>query len=583
MFGKGKKWKLRSKLFLMVLLQVALVLFIGSYLNMVVEKDMRQKLTAHNHVINDQTVTAAKDMLADVKGIFDTTLTYENAPAMRNLEQLVYRLNQFKDINVLARPMLLTWAKYFRELPYVTEISITSDKGQSLAKNPKNEYTLSATTGRDAQWIAQSIDSRGDYVLGLDDGRLYLARQVIYPQKYERLGVMRVDVDPAFFEDHYQASMLFAGQRSGLFIRGQRVAGDLETPYPLLAERLGQSGSDEIMQVDVPGKKVYLFSRGAGAEDILSVTEIPYGEVFGDVILSNSAMLFFMAIYMILSFFIITQIVKGVTSSLKVFENAFLDIESGRFGVEIAQPVEPELEGFLQSYNQMTVHLEELIYEVYQKDIAQRTLEIQMLRSQINPHFFYNTLEALRMNCEKGQEQYNKRIIEHLSRVLRYGLSADKKPVLVSDEIRHLQCYVELNNLRCDTQVELGVFIQPELMHKEVIKLLFQPLIENAIQHGILPGRQALVIQIMGYQRQGDVVFTIADDGAGIKPDRLAALNQSLQGQEIEERVGIGVKNVHRRLQLHYGEQYGLAIRSVYGQGTEIAITLPGEGEHAGH
>ncbi len=198
-----------------------------------------------------------------------------------------------------------------------------------------------------------------------------------------------------------------------------------------------------------------------------------------------------------------------------------------------------------------------------------------MLRSQINPHFFYNTLEAVRMNCMLGREQQNIRMIEYLSAILRYGVSSGSEPVRLRDEIKQLEDYASLHNLRSDAKVELRVFIPPELQDQEIIRLLFQPLVENSIQHGSMQGGQALTVCVMGYRDGGEIVFSVSDDGAGLSDEQAEAINRCLAGEETGAKIGIGLRNVHRRIQLYYGEKYGLSIKSRPGRGTEVTVIIP--------
>jgi two-component system sensor histidine kinase YesM len=237
--------------------------------------------------------------------------------------------------------------------------------------------------------------------------------------------------------------------------------------------------------------------------------------------------------------------------------------------------VEWELKGFLESFNRMSVRLEELIFEVYERDLTKHKLELQMLRTQINPHFFYNTLEALRMNCMLGNEKDNIRMIEYLSTILRYGISSDNRPVLISEEVENLKYYSALHNLRSDTQINLQVFIIPDLLFQESIRLMFQPIVENAINHGVSPLRELLTIQIMGYIEDGNAVFTISDNGIGISHKDTEYINRCLDGNESGSKMGIGLKNVHRRIQLHFGDSYGLYIRANPGHGTQVVISIP--------
>jgi two-component system sensor histidine kinase YesM len=319
---------------------------------------------------------------------------------------------------------------------------------------------------------------------------------------------------------------------------------------------------------------IYLYYRLNGSEEIVSYTEIPYDAIYGQVFSQNRGAILAIALYVALSFLIVAWTVRDMLRSLRVFERAFHEIEQGQFGQTISAPMAGELTGFLNAYNHMSIRLKQLIDEIYEKNLAQHQLELQMLRSQINPHFFYNTLEAVRMNCMLGREQQNIQMIEYLSAILRYGVSSGSEPVRLRDEIKQLEDYASLHNLRSDTKVELRVFIPQDLLDQEMIRLLFQPLVENSIQHGSKQG-QALTVCVMGYRDADEIVFSVSDDGAGLSSEQADAINRCLAGEQTSVKIGIGLRNVHRRIQLYYGESYGLSIKSQPGRGTEVTVRIP--------
>lgn len=218
------------------------------------------------------------------------------------------------------------------------------------------------------------------------------------------------------------------------------------------------------------------------------------------------------------------------------------------------------------SYSKMT-------QEVYQKRISEKDLNLQMLRSQINPHFLYNTLDSMRMAALNAGYSHLARMCELLARILRYGVSSSNNLVTVEEEWNHLNEYISLVNLRFSNVVIQGN-LSPEILNCKMLKLLLQPLVENSINHGIADDDADGCIQIWGYRKEDTLTFTVSDNGKGMDEEQLSLLRDYLEDKNTAF-TSIGLKNIKKRIQLYYGKQYELTINSRPGQGTSVIITLP--------
>ena len=541
----------------------------------VVEKELLQRLTELNSRINFRNVTDARDTILEMKNICSSTLNLGNPEASLKLEQLVRRLERYEDINVSFHATRAQWMGYMRAPSCVRRIALCAKGGQTVYVEQNKATFFITLVDPDAGWMTETMKRRGGYYIAMNDGLFSLYQAVIVPSKYEKLGVVEVDADLSFLAENFERNKQFANQRYGLMVDGVQVVGDSALDVRRVSEIVAAETPYQSILIDLSGGMIYLYYRLNGVEEIVSYSEIPYDAIYGQVFSQNRGAILAIALYVVLSFLIVTWIVRDMLGSLLVFERAFRQIELGQFGQTISAPVAGELTGFLNAYNHMSVRLKQLIDEIYEKNLAQHQLELQMLRSQINPHFFYNTLEAVRMNCMLGREQQNIRMIEYLSAILRYGVSSGSEPVRLRDENKQLEDYASLHNLRSDAKVELRVFIPPELQDQEIIRLLFQPLVENSIQHGSIEGGQALTVCVMGYRDGGEIVFSVSDDGVGLSDEQAGAINRCLAGEKAGAKIGIGLRNVHRRIQLYYGEKYGLSIKSRPGRGTEVTVRIP--------
>ena len=196
-----------------------------------------------------------------------------------------------------------------------------------------------------------------------------------------------------------------------------------------------------------------------------------------------------------------------------------------------------------------------------------------MLRSQINPHFLYNTLDSMRMAALNVGYDYLASMCELLAKILRYGVSSPKNLVTVEEEQNHLCEYITLINLRY-SNIVIQRNIDPSILQYRMLKLLLQPLVENSVNHGIGDDTENGMIQIWGFQREDMLVFMVTDNGNGMDEEHLQLLRDYLDDKNNAFK-SIGLKNIKKRIQLYYGEKYNLSIDSRPGQGTSVTVTLP--------
>ncbi len=276
----------------------------------------------------------------------------------------------------------------------------------------------------------------------------------------------------------------------------------------------------------------------------------------------------------ILTLFIIliNRLFRSILRPLDRLTSAFDHTTDTVFPTLSSDQLPADLLPVFTSYNRMSERIDLLINEGLRKDIAQRDTELQLLRTQINPHYLYNTLECIHMRAYTNQDYPVARMAELLGSNLQYGLKATTRKVSLRAELKKARDYMTLVSFHYGDQVRLTTHVDEHILDCIVIKLLLQPLIENAIQHG-LKANETLTIELLGYRAEDQMILQVTDDGAGMETAKLERLKQSLKNYDTGNSIGLG--NVNRRLQLNYGEQYGVKINSVRGQGTVVTLNLP--------
>ncbi len=231
-----------------------------------------------------------------------------------------------------------------------------------------------------------------------------------------------------------------------------------------------------------------------------------------------------------------------------------------------------EIRTLSEGMEQMIARLNAQIQEITQKQASLRKTELALLQAQINPHFLYNTMDTIIWLIEADRPQAAVEMVSNLSDFFRHSLSRGEDIIPLGEEEQHVRSYLQIQQARYKDILEYAVQIDAGLREARLPKLTLQPLVENALYHGIKRKRGKGCIRITGQEDGGDVLLWIADDGAGMTEARLEELNRAM---ESGERLGFGLAAVHERLRLLFGSPYGLTLSSQEGAGTVVTVRFP--------
>lgn len=228
-----------------------------------------------------------------------------------------------------------------------------------------------------------------------------------------------------------------------------------------------------------------------------------------------------------------------------------------------------------EAFNDMVLRINSLIDEVYEQKLRRNQQELKALQAQINPHFLYNTLETINwMARSKGAVEVAE-IIKALSNMMRYSISYNEDITTIEKEIDHVKNYCLIQAARYGNKFQVTYQIEDEILDCNIPKLTLQPIVENAIMHGLKGKTNGGLIAIKGGIVQDNVVLTVSDNGAGMTDEQIEMAFGKGQPSNKDKHVGIGIQNVHHRICLNYGENYGLRISSKPGEGSAFEIWLP--------
>ena len=265
-----------------------------------------------------------------------------------------------------------------------------------------------------------------------------------------------------------------------------------------------------------------------------------------------------------------------MVSQLELLTENMNLINMGLRKVTVQSKSKDEVGVLIRSFRRMMDQMNHLISEVYESKIQLQNSEMRALQAQINPHFLYNTLDSINwMLIEKGEWEISD-VVVSLGDILKYSLHGEEMLVLFEEELKYIESYLCIQKNRLEDRLTVQIEIDEEAKLCFVPKLILQPIVENAILHGIEKKKEMGRIQIQAIVRERTLEIRVTDDGIGMQPDRLMRFRESIMSDEISGKH-IGMRNVHRRIQLHFGEAYGLKIDSEWQKGTTVTILLPVE------
>ncbi len=357
------------------------------------------------------------------------------------------------------------------------------------------------------------------------------------------------------------------------------LSGTFYIPYDEITTRIPSASKQE--RLEFAGDSVYCGCKQIPNTDWIMVSAVPESNLTSE---GSQLVVNFMTMYafvLIVCVIISQRLSASVTGRIaKVAENMQHVRESALPMPMEAPEGSDEICSLIDSYNYMSAEINRLVEAQQQTAAELRHSEFRALQAQINPHFLYNTLDMINWMARSGETTQVSEAVNLLSRFYRITLSRGSSFITVREEIEHVTLYVQLQNMRFADKIHFFVDVPDEMLEETIPKLVFQPIVENSILHGILekPVKEGTIV-LMGWIEDETLVFVITDDGVGIPPEKLSTI---LSGNSTSSSgSNIAISNTHKRIRLCYGSQYGLSYRSIPGKETEVEIRIPAGSEPA--
>lgn len=458
-------------------------------------------------------------------------------------------------------------------------VAIYDLEGNGVYLTKKDAVHHSCTIRQNADWY--------DAMLGKPLG----AASILKPDEFAHSGIAQKDeisvcvvrnlADPY----HYRTiGLCVAGRDINSFIQGM----SFEQGPPAQEYAIYYDGKLLLSNMDAPSMPAYheepegqlrLDIRKPGLEHSIFhgkntavVIRTPFSSIFRQLIPAHVLVIAAWTGVLALISLILFRVIRNIQTPLKTLVTTCNAFETNYVPALPPLPLPLEFHEVFLSFNHMSDRINTLIHEGLMKDLEKQETELQLLRTQINPHYLYNTLEVMHLAAYKNGDFHVAEMAELLGKNLQYGLRGTTKEVTLKEELEQLDVYLSILSHQYKDRISFNKVLDKELLDCRTIKLIFQPMVENSILHGLGNTRQHMAIDILGYRKDSRMILCISDNGCGMPPEELKKVQQELLNPASQ---AIGIRNVSRRIQLTYGPEYGLSIDSIQGQGSTVIVTLP--------
>lgn len=443
---------------------------------------------------------------------------------------------------------------------------------------------------RNAGWYQKALQDRGriswNYMSNSTGQEEFLSLvRLIRSESQRNVGVLVVHIRPEWLKEVLEA-------REGmtyLYLDGETLIGVN-----------GGSVDTELIREDIrgmDGDSLSMDVRYDGVDYLLSAVNVklPESENTLQVVgLQASSLVLraakqqarqsrlFMLAGVVIALAMIAGLSHGFSRRVNCFREQMQKAASGNFDLQRDLGGNDEISDLYSYLGDMIYSIQKLLSQIYQEQLQkeklktrQKDAEFKMLASQINPHFLYNTLETIRMTARNNGQYDIENLVKMLAKLLRRNIQAGNRPVTIRSEMELLEYYLKIQQYRFGERIQYEVQIEDWMDDLRILPLLMQPIVENAIIHGLESKEGTGHLTVAAARWEHKIRIAVTDDGAGIAPERLAEIRADLENMEELDNTHIGICNVHQRIKLMYGEAYGLTVQSEVKTGTRVEIVIP--------
>lgn len=470
----------------------------------------------------------------------------------------------------------------------IYNIGIVGNNGRYFINNA-NVSVNPYVNPEDMDWYKEAIQGREEITSShVQNIVLYeykwvvtLSRGIVNPKTGKPEGVLFIDLNYSSISSLCEKISL--GTKGYVFILDEKGNIIYHPKQQLLYNGLLDEKIEQILSTPKGGNGNFLSDDGKRLYTVTKSEKTGWsvvGVTYLDELLSRSKEIqklhIALAVCLIFAATVISMMLSSaITKPITRLRGTMKEVEQGNLEVQMSFPkARNEIKDLVDSFNVMVERIKELVKKNKEEQEEKRKSEFKALQAQINPHFLYNTLDSIIWMAESNKNKEVIQMTSALSKLLRKSISNQKETVTVAEEIEYVSEYLKIQQMRYHDKLTYEIAVDREIMNCSIAKLVLQPLVENAIYHGIKTKEGKGHITINGAVEDGNAVLRIHDDGVGMDAETLSHIFDGNKGDSISK---VGVSNVNSRLKLYYGEAYGLKYNSSIGHGTCVTVTVPME------
>lgn len=456
----------------------------------------------------------------------------------------------------------------------IDDIEIYADNGDHYYISVTNKKK---TVENELQYLDEVKRNNGGRLVFFDDkdhGNIQILQQIKDELTGRQIGILRIALKKDYFGRSVETGLVSTKGATGLYAGDQVIFLNNETDVA--------SGdihaSLKLGDYQIPG--FFTIKYDSAETNWTTYVLLSNNELFAEinrlkyVLIAISILVYFIALLFI------NRVSQTIVGPIENITAGLKDFVSGDFSVRLPENRSDELGTMSSTFNYAVGKIEELIDEVSNMKKLEKELQYKTLQAQINPHFLYNTLDTIYWMGIDAEEEEISQMILSLSNLMRNAIDNKQEMMTIQQELKIVQNYLYIQQIRHKDKLSVDISVDPELVALSLPKLSLQPIIENAINHGLSDLEEDWQIAISLKRVKERILLSISDNGVGISEKRLQAIRDDLEDKRplYDDVDHIGLKAVHKRLRFIYGEGYGLELKSVIGKGTIVTLVLPERG-----
>lgn len=577
---QGKKTSIRFTIFIYFTVSaLAIILFIGVILYLQMSRQLALAVQEENQAVLGQINRSVDSYLRTIMKLSDSLYygVIKNADlsteSVNSQITLLYDNNKDSIANIA---LLSQEGELLESVPAArlkTGLDVTEEEwfGNTLARTDNLHFTTPHV-----QYIFDSNENQYRWVITLTR-----AVEITHGTSTEQ-GILLIDIRYSSLQQILENIAL--GNQGYLYMMGndgeliyhpkmQLIATGQETENTVMAAGYRDGSYRE--RYDREWRDVNVKTVGYTGWKLLSVT--PEKGLSLNNLKMRLFLVFVFAAFLLVLILTNTFISSRITIPIQKLEKSVNAIEAGELDTDVYMGGSYEIRHLGRSIGEMAKRIKTLMEDIVAEHESKRRSEFDTLQSQINPHFLYNTLDIIVWMIENEQKQEAVKVVTALARFFRISLSKGKSIITVKDELEHVRSYLTIQQMRFKNKFVYQIEAGEDVMQLVSLKLMLQPLVENAIYHGMefMDGDGEICVK--AYRKEEELWFDIRDNGLGMTEEKVAGLLGENNNDSSRRGSGIGVKNVNERIKLYFGDGYGLSIQSEPDEGTVVTIRLPAQ------